>query len=208
MLIGLSGAHRSGKTTVMESLRSMTGMPTLKTSTAKLVERLGIDLAKPMTLVSRIEFQTAVFENYVEEIGKARSGGASLIVDRTPVDMAAYLLAEVGMSSHKALGDRGIQAVNAYAELCRDYLRENFAFVFVLRPLPVYEVEPNKPAPNFAYQQHYQMVIEGFLAALQGQLDYAIVPFTDHDSRVAAIKQIMTKVADQVAKKGKRATLH
>lgn len=189
MLIGLSGASRSGKTTVMKAVAERLGIPFHATSTTKVLQRLSVDLSKPLTLRERLGIQIDVFSSFIEDTAAIRQ---PTILDRTPIDMLAYMLCEVGMASKEDLGEDGIEKVGRYAQLCREHTAANFGSIFVLRPLPSYEAASFKPDDNPAYHQHFQLVVEGTLASM----DEATCPLTavikesDHLKRVGLIASI------------------
>lgn len=192
MLFGLSGASRSGKSTVMRAVAEKAGIAYFATSTAKVVEKLGIELTRPMDLRERLILQLAILENHVEE---TMSLDRPTIVDRTPLDMVAYLFSEFGMASHELMDENQIAKTMRYMEICHEHTVNNFDMIFTLRPLPLvaYKEEAFKPSANPAYHAHYQMVLEGNLSLLHGMVDYACITSSDHEERVDMISAIIAQ---------------
>ena len=90
--IGLCGAHRTGKTTLAIALSKKLKMPFVEIGTSKLFSDRNLDPAKPMDFRTRLHIQRVIL-NHAESIWFEMD--ESFICDRTPIDLAAYTLAEV-----------------------------------------------------------------------------------------------------------------
>lgn len=162
MIIGLAGAHRSGKSTLARLISERHGIAYYDGSFGRLAKSLGYDSVAKMSVPERVTMQSEVLALYGEEI---RQGPASQITDRTPLDMMAYQVAEVGM--HAGLEEATARAIVAYRDQCLALTRDLFGTVFLLQPLPTYVVEDGKPSGDPAYQMHIQALIEGAIFALR-----------------------------------------
>lgn len=154
MVFALAGAHRTGKSTTAAVASKRLNIPYVPFSTGPLLAQLGIDPVRPMTPHQRLEVQERALELLGKHLDQMPRPG---ITDRTPLDLAAYMLAEVGMHA----GDADFShRVMDYVQRCVDLTIKMVDAIYLLRPLPVYEVAGGKPPPNIAYQNHVQLLIE------------------------------------------------
>jgi hypothetical protein len=157
--IGLTGAHRTGKTTVCKVLSETNGFPFLKSSTTEIAKDLGIDLSKPISLKHRCEFQTAVLGVFSKVYEK--HGRGIFVCDRTPLDLAAYLLADVPTEHNDPATDEFIQD---YVGKCFEVTNRHFATITLVQPGIAYVAEPGKPLPSASYQEKIAALISGLCA--------------------------------------------
>lgn len=198
MLYGICGSSGSGKSTlgrmVAESL-DMTFQPTSITECAK---RHGFDAVGSLSLEQRLELQNHLLADHVEMIGKAKR---PLIVDRTPIDFIAYLLAEFHMHSHEGMQPSLLLEVRNYVDLCLKETRAHYDMVFMLAPLPVYEVSVTRPAPNPAYQAHTDLIMRGALSCYSGPV--AIINVPDQQIRFNFVHDTIVERLNELEKKRK-----
>lgn len=196
MLYGISGASRSGKTTVMKAVAERIGFDYKATSVAKVIEARGVDLKAPMTLKERLALQIAILEDHIED---THTIIRPTILDRTPLDMLAYTYAEFGMASHLDIDDSILEMVQRYATMCREHIVQNYSCLFTLRPLPdgVYEEGAFKPSPNPVYHAHFQAVLEGLLNDFHDQIPYITIKTPDHEQRVDVIGQTIVTIVQR-----------
>lgn len=157
--IGLTGAHRTGKTTVCKLISDANGFPFLKSSTTEVAKTMGIDLSKPISLKRRCEFQTAVlnvFSTVYEKMGRG-----IFVCDRTPLDLAAYLLADVPTELNDPATS---EFISDYVAKCIEVTNRHFATVALVQPAIAYVEEPGKPLPSSAYQEKIAALIAGLCA--------------------------------------------
>ncbi len=182
MILGLAGTHRSGKSTLARDVAERAGIGYYDGSFGRLAKTLGYESVSKMDIAERLAMQHRVLDLYEREI---RQDAGGRITDRTPLDMIAYLMAEVGM--HAGLDAAASRAVVAYRDRCIALTRELFDAVFLLQPLPVYVVADGKPSGDPAYQQHIQMLIEGAIHAARGSIRVIPIDSHDHDIRTGKV---------------------
>lgn len=182
MILGLAGSHRSGKTTLARAVAARGGIAFYDGSFGRLARTLGFESVTRMSVVERLTMQNRVLDLYDREI---RLDAADRITDRTPLDMLAYLMAEVGM--HAGLEETASRAIVAYRDRCVALTRDLFDDVFLLQPLPVYVVADGKPSDDPAYQAHIQALIEGAIFASRGTLPITTIDTYAPDQRLAAV---------------------
>lgn len=166
-MIGLAGAHRTGKTTVAKEFAEKTGMPYYTISASDVIASMGLTCDQIMDLDTRLNVQEALVMKCDEVFGDAVKN-APFIADRTPLDVAAYLLADAGQE----LSDPQIQKINKLVSDCFTITNGAFqAVMYVPMGIP-YKWEPGKPLPNSAYQYHIGSIILGLLGDVKNQVPY------------------------------------
>lgn len=155
MRIGFAGAHRTGKTTTARAIARIATSPFVETQTTALAHKLGFDMNAADDFGARIDFQVAVLRMLTESYEAA---GPKFVSDRTPLDAAAYLLAEVQAKTGNAVTqDLVLQYVDQAVALTK-----RFFDVVILVP-PAIAVEPvdGKPLVNAAFQEHHHLIVRG-----------------------------------------------
>lgn len=148
----------------------------------------GFDPVAPMGIEERIEAQEWLLLRYME---LADGIPQPFITDRTPIDMAAYTLAEVSMlNTSLELGQR----IDLFVQTAIASAAAMFDTMMVARPLPVYDAQPDKPPPNPAYQAHIQILIEGMAYHMLGErVTVGFLTVADHAQRLEACNNLMQR---------------
>lgn len=160
MLIGISGAHGCGKTTLAEEFALRSGLEYLPASVNEMAKSAGYAHGSvSLDLTERINLQWTMLGAFRKLLAKSP---ADCVTDRTPLDVAAYTLAEIGMHSDKAASADSLNSVPELVKEAQRLTKAHFQHVMLLRPLPSYEViEGKRPPANKAFQMHYQYLLEG-----------------------------------------------
>lgn len=181
MIIGLAGAHRCGKSTLARILSDELNIKLFETNTADVAKAMGVNAVGSLTLSERLNFQQKLLAHHISAL-KSRD---ICITDRTPLDMASYMLCEIGMNH---LNERENDELDArivdYLELCVEATAKYYTGVLCLCPLDTYEVLPGKPTNSAAYQAHVQMCIKGLLMEVMGRTNVIICMDTALTKRV------------------------
>lgn len=192
MSFAITGAHRSGKSTLAKDLSEALGIPYFEVSTTAMAKALGFDPVAPMTFAERLTLQEGLLEAHLAQL---QQRPRPFIADRSTLDNAAYLLAEVGMNNvDPALWDR----IERYRQRCMWAAGELYDLLLITRPLPGYEQRPDKPPANVAYQWHFQAIIEGMAiqvchGSTASHWNYATVLTQDRKDRVASCARVMNQ---------------
>lgn len=181
MIYGLTGASGSGKTTLGTMVAEAMSLQFLPTSITKSAERHGFKSVGKLESRDRITLQYHLLDDILELITKSNG---PVIMDRTPIDMIAYMICEFGMHSHEGLSDTDLVRAEAYTNLCLDATSTYYDHVFFLNRLDFYEVKDTRPSANPAYSDHTDLVMRGALSRLEGEVSMSIIDAMDLNDRV------------------------
>jgi hypothetical protein len=184
MAIALIGAHRSGKSTLARAYAQRRNIPFVETSVSAIWRELGLDPAVTHDFETRLTVQEEILKRIDALYG--RFAGLDFITDRSPLDMAAYTLAD-------AIGDRvpaGCQERLAkYVNACFEVTNRRIGMVFLIQPgIPLVE-EPGKAAINAGYIEHLNSLILGLSVDERLTSNHFYLPRTmlDFEARMQAL---------------------
>jgi hypothetical protein len=149
----------------------------------------GFDMVSELTVERRLEAQKILLDHHCEMI---KTLPRPFITDRSPIDMAAYMLCEIAM---KPISQEFDEQVRSYVSACVEATVNNYGVVVAVRPLPDYVVEEGKVPPNRSYQLHHQAMVEGLMSVyLCHVVDItASLRTTDLQSRVTHTKAVIER---------------
>ena len=156
MSLALTGAHRTGKTTLAKALCERSGMTYVPSMTSQVFSDLGLPVGVPLSVDDRLRVQERVLETHIAQV---RLAGNYYVADRCPIDFAAYTLLDVAMRCDPDQEAR----VHAYLDRCLRLTGELFSAVVVVPPGILYVVEEGKPPPSKAYQEAMNAMCVGLL---------------------------------------------
>lgn len=197
MLFGISGASGTGKTTLAKRVADDLGITYLPTSITECGKKHGFDPVAPMSIRSRLELQMHLLNDHVEMVTKA---DRPLIVDRTPIDMVAYLMGEFDMHSHMRATPEEIVAAEEYVDLCLETTAKLYDYIFILGQLDHYEIKESRPADNRAYQTHTQLIMQGCMSRLYGRINYTIIRSQDLEDRHETLHDTIVRRMDDISR--------
>ncbi len=158
--IGLFGSHRTGKTTLAREIAGKTAMDFVRTSTSEVFARNGLDPAEHLDFHSRIRIQHEVLEEAEKVWGVARG---LFVTDRTPIDMMAYTMVDIGGTSYVEFSE-----LKKYIDRCYNVTNRFFSCLLFLEPGIPIVYEKGKAALNRSYIEHLSVLMKGF--SLDGRL--------------------------------------
>jgi molybdopterin-guanine dinucleotide biosynthesis protein len=197
MLFGITGAAGTGKTTLAKRVAEDLGITYLSGSITEIAKRHGFDSVAPMSLQDRIRLQFKLLEDHVSMVAKAER---PLIVDRTPIDLVGYMLAEIDMHSHMRLTSEEIVAIEEYVDLCLETTAKLYDYIFILGQLDHYEVKESRPADNRAYQTHTQLIMQGCMSRIYGRVNFTIIRQQDLEARHELVFDTVVKRMDDISR--------
>jgi len=128
-------------------------MPFVKTSTSEIFMEHGLDPSKPIKFAKRIWIQQKILDA-AEKVWHAEQ--RQFITDRTPLDMAAYTLADVQGSTEVNRAE-----LEGYLGRCFEVTNRFFRLLVLIQPgIPLIH-EEGKAALNEGYLEHLNYLILG-----------------------------------------------
>lgn len=197
MLFGISGASGTGKTTLAKRIAEELGITYMPTSITECARKHGFTAVSSLSMRDRLTLQMKLLEDHVTMITEAQR---PLIVDRTPVDMIAYMMCEVEMMSHTRMTPEVTTAVDEYVTLCLETTAKLYDSIFVLEQLDHYEIKATRPPENRAYQTHTSLVMVGALNRLGGRVNCTLVRQADLNLRTEYVSDFIVGRMDEISR--------
>jgi hypothetical protein len=193
MTIGLTGSQRTGKSTLAGAYSLAEGVPFLQTGASQVFADMGYDPKVDYPLDIRIEIQKRILDSFDKQYAAAGSG---FITDRTPVDMAAYLLADV---QRQNTTPAQAKLVTKYMEDCASVTNSHFSTLVVVQPgIPVIEAEGKAPA-NVAYMEHMNALVMGLVVSEMIVPSHFYIPrsMTNLAERVKVLRKVAGRTLER-----------
>lgn len=170
MIVGLAGAHRTGKTTLARAYAEKHKVPFVQTSASGTFARLGMDPRKDYPFGVRLMIQAEILAD-CEQVW--RKNGDSYITDRTPLDLMAYTVADV---TRENVGEAESKVLVDYLGTCFKVLNRCFPCVVIVQP-GISLVERRDAAPcNVAYIEHINSLVLGFMVDERYEGEHFYIP--------------------------------
>jgi predicted ATPase len=157
-MLGLCGAHRTGKSTLARAFAAKANIPFVQTQTKEIIAETGIDVREVKTFAERMTLQRCILA--ATEIKTYRGAPGNAVCDRTPIDMLMYLLADV--RGDTLTPEQEID-LKAYAIDC--YMAANRYFSAIVLVQPGIEIvdDPQSLQPSPGYMEHLNALALGLL---------------------------------------------
>ena len=196
MTVGLLGSHRSGKTTLARAYAEKWNIPFVETKVSDIFKELGVDPAKLNTIEDRIGIQIEIL-NRTCQLYQANATFGGFIADRTPLDMCAYTLAEIG---NKLLPIETEKLVLKYIASCIIETNKYFSTLLLVQPgLPLVH-EEGKAAMSPSYIEHLNTLMLGLMVDSRTTVPHYYIPrgMTDHETRLSALEEAVNRSVGRV----------
>lgn len=155
-MIGLCGAHRTGKTSLAKLYAEKNGIKFVETSVSSIWYELGYDPATTYDFETRLYVQEEILKRIDAKLSE--HAGTEYITDRTPLDMAGYTLGDaIGDRVPDSCQDRLMKYVND----CFASTNRHFGVVCLIQPGIPLKFEEGKAVLNQAYIEHLNSLIFG-----------------------------------------------
>lgn len=164
-MLGYTGAHRTGKTTLAKEVAQRLDIPVLLTSATEIYKALGRDPKADYPIDERIAIQEAILYGFEKQYKAASEVSRHFVADRTPIDLAGYLMADVTRTTFSDFEDpqRTAMLVNDYVSRCIDSTNRWFSTVILVQP-GIVTIEAAGKAPGCpAYMEHLNLLMGGVL---------------------------------------------
>lgn len=185
---GLTGAHRTGKTTVAVELAKVLGCPFVASSASQVAKEMGITKFEGMPRALRREYQEKVLETFCERY-EAESRNGLFVSDRTPMDFAAYVLSEWSPGDEDPEHDAWVVD---YVERCKRATSRYFFQVAVVQPGIEFKAEAGKGGGGKCLQEALNTLSIGLIADPAVHSHMMVLPrwMTDNDQRVQVVASV------------------
>jgi predicted ATPase len=187
-MIGLSGTQRTGKTTLARAFAEKQDIPVVLTTASGVYHSLGLDPARDYPIHIRLGAQEAVLLAFEKQYAAATAKTPLFITDRTPLDLASYMLADVQRSTFAT--DTGVALlVTDYVERCFASLNRWFSTVLLVQPGISTVNEEGKALACPAFMEHQNSLLRGLLADERSKVRGFVIgrQFTGLDDRVKCV---------------------
>lgn len=162
-MIGLTGAHRTGKTTLARTFALEIGIPFAETSSSAVIQSLGYSVQEELPFRERIEVQNAILDDAIEKWGRYR--GQAFVTDRTPLDMLAYTMADIRRDTlDSGPGSLDHQYI-LYRNRCLQSCMETFKLLAHIPPGITPAADLSKAQITIGYIEHIYLIISGLMTA-------------------------------------------
>jgi hypothetical protein len=190
--IGLCGAHGTGKTTLAIALSQKLGIPDIPIDASNVFLEHKFHPSDKLDIRTRLFLQQKILAKAVDiwfDVDEP-----SFICDRTPLDMAAYMLADVGngeLDTHKHTHKHTQSEVMDYLQDCFNVTARYFGKIVLIPPAIPFVEREYKAAINqpLIFKLHTQLL--GMLNYLD--LPYRVMPkdCLDLDDRVQFVEDYL-----------------
>ena len=155
--IGLSGAHRVGKTTLCEKISEQLDIKLLKINTIEVFNKLNIKPSDSFRLDYRLYIQRKILEHFHKKISLC-DYHSSFITDRTPIDFIGYMLADINSDTFIDNNE-----LLVFIEDCYKVINECIKYIIVIQPGIPLKYEEGKAKLNKSYIELLNTIIIGSL---------------------------------------------
>lgn len=199
-MIGLSGANGTGKSTLAQAFAKEVEIPFVATSASEVFKNMRLDPTVEYPLDLRLLIQEALLVTFERQYVEAADKSEIFITDRTPIDLASYLLADVQRSSLTL--EPGLAGeITRYVDKCFKSTSRFFSTVVLVQPGIVTDLFREGKAPSCpAYQEHLNAIQLGLLCDERNLSRRYVIP-RDVKSIEARVKSLIgaTKAAFSAA---------
>lgn len=192
-MIGLVGAHRTGKSTLAKLFAERSGIDFVETTTTQIFKDLGFDPKNDYDLKTRLMIQRKILASMDSLYSKARG---VFVTDRTPIDALAYTLADVSRAS---ISGELESELLAYSNDCFEVLNRNFNTLMVVQPgIKMVETEGKAPISP-GYIDHLNHLMMGITVSEQVKCNHYFIPkhMTDLEDRYSALALAVERVEER-----------
>lgn len=175
-------------------------MTFVKTSTSEVFAAIGCDPKVEYPIDQRIAIQEAILYALERQYSAARVKNPVFVSDRTPLDLAMYLLADIQRST-LAGSPEVAKLVLDYVQRCFDSTNQWFSTVVLVQPGIVLVEEAGKAPACPANIEHLNAVLGGLLLDPRLMSGHFMIPrkYTFLEHRIAALSNAV-KMQDAAGK--------
>jgi len=182
-MIGLAGAHRTGKTTLARECARVLDLPFVETEVSGIFESMNLDPAAPMDIQTRLIVQSVILKVCIEKWSGYKG---VFLSDRTPIDMLAYTMAEIQGGSLDGVGE---QLMAKYFADCINATSRYFGLVLLVQPGIPLVAAPGKARMSLGYMEHLNTLMSGIMLRkeLMSQVAFMSRDTLDLNDRISVV---------------------
>lgn len=190
-MLGVVGSHRTGKTTLAKMYAEKWNIPFVETKVSAIFKELGVDPSKLNDINERIGIQFEILRR-TNELYKSANVLGGFISDRTPLDMLAYTLADIG---NGLLSPETEALVAKYTQECIASTNKYFSTILLVQPGIPLVSEEGKAAMSQAYIEHLNTIILGLIVDERVTTAHYYIPrrVVDPQERMQALESAVGK---------------
>ena len=204
-MIGLAGAHRTGKTTLAKRYAEEQGIPVVITTTAGVFAKHGLSPKEDYDFETRLMLQWDILESLKSAYSEIKGG--VFITDRTPIDLMAYTLADVQRQTLNPSQEKELQK---YLNACIDVANRHFSMILVIQPGIELVEDATKATLSSGYIEHLNSLVMGITVSESIRAQHFYIPrlTSDIDDRVNCVRYAMKKVVMNMNLEAQSETTH
>jgi predicted ATPase len=180
--IGLTGSHRTGKTTLAKAFAEKFEMHLCVTSASHVFQTLGYSPQVDYPIDIRLDIQEAILAVFAIQYKEASiASGRSFITDRTPIDLMAYTLADIG---RQKMTEEQEMRLKRYIRACIDLCNVYFSVLVVVQPGIEIVADETKAPTGYGYIEHISQIIMGLTVSEKITASHFYIP-----ARITGLKE-------------------
>lgn len=194
MALGLVGAHRTGKSTLAREFAKEKDIPFLATTASAVFKSMGLDPAQQYPFDVRLEVQERILATFCDQYRSM--SGRFFITDRTPIDMIAYTLAEVGPTT---LTPELEKRLEKYVHACYKATNDFFSLLVIVQPGIEVVEEEGKASLSPMYIEHVAHLVMGVTASESIKTQHFFIPrhVTAIEDRVKCVSSALNRTLNR-----------
>lgn len=175
--LAFSGPSGAGKTTLVNRIVSFDNekerpsLASVKSVANEVFDRYGLKQDDRFSARFRLFLQNKILEKQIDQYQAVKEGNL-IISDRTPMDMAAYMMSDPFIHSEGIFMD-----VKTYASICASVTKRYFPNVVLVPFCIPYENSEKRPSFNISKIKHFYGVLRGLL--VMGNVPFIEMPKID-----------------------------
>ena len=171
-----------------EVISQRIGIPFVKTSTSEVFRQHGLDPSEPLDFKKRLWIQHEILDA-AEKVWQTEQ--RQFVTDRTPLDMAAYTLADI-----RGFTELNFAELEGYLNRCFQVTNKLFQLIVLVQPGIPLVYERGKASLNEGYLEDLNFLVLGLCNddRIEGTFLHIHREMIDLENRVKTILEAVDKV--------------